>query len=267
MNANTRRAMGLAMLLGSVAANAQSVTFDFTGRVADATYQNPATAVLIPDGTLVTGSFTFTYDPLISGAGTVSGTIGSSSPQGWLATMPGVGTGVNLFSDTVQVVGFSTSYSTGAINTGAGSSQIGGGSTSGLSGNPGGGPGSESSGSLNGFEMNGSGSFGTESWISLNPSSGSVAFLSNGLPNISDISGSTGMFETYTNGPVSDIFHNGNYGVQYEITSLTLAPEIDPTSAASGLTLLLGALVVLRGRRPKPPLSVSACQTGGAIAS
>jgi hypothetical protein len=201
----------------------------------------------------VTGNFTFTYDPLISGPGTVSGTIGSSSPQGWLATMPGVGAGVNLFSDTVQVVGFSTSYSTGAINTGSGSSQVGGGSTSGLAGNPGGGPGFEASGSLNGFEMNGSGSFGTESWISLNSSPGSVAFLSNGLPNISNISGSAGMFETYTNGPVSDIFHNGNFGVQYEITSLTLAPEIDPTSAASGLTLLLGALVVLRGRRAKPP--------------
>jgi hypothetical protein len=26
------------------------------------------------------------------------------------------------------------------------------------------------------------------------------------------------------------------------------APEIDPTSAASGLTLLLGSLLVLRGR-------------------
>jgi hypothetical protein len=28
------------------------------------------------------------------------------------------------------------------------------------------------------------------------------------------------------------------------------APEIDPASAASGLTLLLGSLLVLRGRRP-----------------
>jgi hypothetical protein len=251
MNTITQWAMALAMLLGSLVANAQSATFDFTGRVADATYPDPSTAVIIPDGTLVTGSFTFTYSPLMSGTGTVSGTIGSSSPQGWLATMPGVGPGYNLFSDTVQVVGFSTSYSTGAINTGFGSSQISGGSTTGLSGNPGGGPGSESSGSLNGFEMNGSGSFGTESWISLNPSSGTVAFLNNGLPNIPDISGSFGMFETYTNGPVSDIFHNGNYGVQYEITSITRAPEIDPISAASGLTLLLGILVVLSARRAK----------------
>jgi hypothetical protein len=45
MNSITQWAMGLAMLLGSVVANAQSVTFDFTGRVVDATYQDPATAV------------------------------------------------------------------------------------------------------------------------------------------------------------------------------------------------------------------------------
>ncbi len=31
------------------------------------------------------------------------------------------------------------------------------------------------------------------------------------------------------------------------------APEIDPASAASGLTLLLGTLVVLRGRRSVKP--------------
>jgi hypothetical protein len=30
----------------------------------------------------------------------------------------------------------------------------------------------------------------------------------------------------------------------------TAAPEIDPASAASGVTLLLGSLLVLRGRRP-----------------
>jgi len=41
----------------------------------------------------------------------------------------------------------------------------------------------------------------------------------------------------------------------YDLVSLAIpispasAPEIDPTSAASGLTLLLGGLVVLRGRR------------------
>jgi hypothetical protein len=234
-----------------LAAIAQSATFDFSGRVVDATYPDPSMAILIPDGTLVTGSFTLTYDPLLSGDGTVSGAIGSSSSQGWSATIPGVGTGFDLFSSTVQVLGFSTNYSTGAINTGFGSSQISGGSTGGLGENPGGGPGFEPSDSLNGFEMNGSGLFGTESWITLASNQGTNAFLSNGLPDLTNISGSFGQFETYTNGPVSDIFANGNSGVQYEITSIARAPEIDPTSAASGLTLLLGALVVLYGRKAK----------------
>jgi hypothetical protein len=252
MNTIVRSAVTLALLIGSVAANSQAVTFDFSGRVVDATYPDPSTAVLIPDGTVVTGSFTFTYAPLLSGNGTVSGTIGASSPQGWSAIMPGVGAGTTLFSDTVQVIGYPTSYSTGALNIGVGSSEISGGSTSGLGGNPGGGPGFEPSGSLNGFEMNGSGLFGTESWITLASNSGTNAFLSNGLPNVANLSGSFGMFETYTNGPVSDIFANGNSGVQYEITSITRAPEIDPTSASSGLTLLLGAMVVLFGRREKP---------------
>jgi hypothetical protein len=39
-------------------------------------------------------------------------------------------------------------------------------------------------------------------------------------------------------------------------TLTTQAPEIDPASAASGLTLLLGSIVVLRGRRAKLTPSV-----------
>jgi len=37
----------------------------------------------------------------------------------------------------------------------------------------------------------------------------------------------------------------------YGTFTATQAPEIDPTSAASGLTLLLGGIVVLRGRKPQ----------------
>jgi hypothetical protein len=40
-------------------------------------------------------------------------------------------------------------------------------------------------------------------------------------------------------------------GVTCPTATLTKAPEIDPASAASGLTLLLGSLMVLRGRRPR----------------
>jgi hypothetical protein len=42
-------------------------------------------------------------------------------------------------------------------------------------------------------------------------------------------------------------------GIAINSSSYTIAtaPEIDPASAASGLTLLVGGLVVLRGRRPQ----------------
>ena len=45
--------------------------------------------------------------------------------------------------------------------------------------------------------------------------------------------------------------NNGNE-VYYTKWTPIAAPEIDPTSAASGLTLLLGGLLVLRGSNPRP---------------
>lgn len=42
----------------------------------------------------------------------------------------------------------------------------------------------------------------------------------------------------------------GDNGAAAFVATPTKAPEIDPASAASGLTLLLGSLMVLRARRP-----------------
>jgi hypothetical protein len=260
MHTTTKLAAALALLLGSAGAGAQSVTFDFTGRVADATYPT-ASASLIPDGNLVTGSFTFTYDPLMTNNPnntSVTGTIGASSPAGWLAESAGFGPGTMLFSSTVQVVGFPASYSTG--DAGVSSSLIRGGSTTDMlnsCGFPTDGA-SQESGGVVGCEMSGSGLVGSDSWVSLLPSTfGLVAFSSDGLPIASDIRGGSGEFVYYTNGP-SSIFASGASGVQYEITSVMLAPEIDPTSMVSGLTLLLGGLLVLCGRRPSEQGSAAA---------
>jgi hypothetical protein len=49
---------------------------------------------------------------------------------------------------------------------------------------------------------------------------------------------------------------NAQYGFDYTVWKPIAAPEIDPTSAASGLTLLLGGLAVLRGRGLYLPRSV-----------
>jgi len=44
-------------------------------------------------------------------------------------------------------------------------------------------------------------------------------------------------------------YTTGTAGSSITVSPVTSAPEIDPASAASGLTLLLGALMVFRGRR------------------
>jgi hypothetical protein len=66
----------------------------------------------------------------------------------------------------------------------------------------------------------------------------SPGFLSNGLPLTTDLVETTGQIVTST----------ANF--DFQLNGLTRAPEIDPSSAAGGLTLLLGSLVALRGRRP-----------------
>jgi hypothetical protein len=59
------------------------------------------------------------------------------------------------------------------------------------------------------------------------------------------------LLETSVTAPdISKILLGGyNQGAQIGAIEAVRAPEIDPTSAASGLTLLLGGLLVLRGRR------------------
>jgi hypothetical protein len=59
---------------------------------------------------------------------------------------------------------------------------------------------------------------------------------------ITDASAGGGIFATGSNGSYTGF--DGETDVQF-----TRAPELDPASVASGLTLLLGALAVLRGRR------------------
>jgi hypothetical protein len=68
------------------------------------------------------------------------------------------------------------------------------------------------------------------------------AATSIGLNNIS--------FDTSSN--VTGIWScGGTPGVTCPTATLTKAPEIDPASAVGGLTLLLGSVIVLRGRRAR----------------
>jgi hypothetical protein len=75
---------------------------------------------------------------------------------------------------------------------------------------------------------------------------GSTPYTSSGLPVFSSGDHSLGAF--YTSNSAAEL--------KYAITSLVPAPEIDPASAAAGLTLLLGGLaMVTSGRRSAPRMA------------
>jgi hypothetical protein len=205
MNTMSKWAAALALVSGPTVANADLVTYEFTGTVTNAIGSYSGVAA----GTTVTGTYTFTFDPLnqFPGFGSVMGTIGSSSS--WLASITYLGPGTNLFSSTAQVGG-GPSYSTGALNFGFGGSEI-----AGNSGNQ--------VGNLEGSEVNGSGADGSASSVNLVALAGQNAFLSSGLPSISNVSiaSSSGIFKVYDitgTIPVSE--------VDYTLTTLTQVPPL-----------------------------------------
>lgn len=61
--------------------------------------------------------------------------------------------------------------------------------------------------------------------------------------------GATGYVTAATNLAGGCVYTNCIPTTSYGIFTAVQAPEMDPTSAASGLTLLLGGLLVLRGRK------------------
>jgi len=62
---------------------------------------------------------------------------------------------------------------------------------------------------------------------------------------------SVGMVGAAFAGQFAPVAHVGFAVAPHLATGVTSAPEIDPAGALSGLTLLLGGLAVVRGRRVK----------------
>jgi hypothetical protein len=90
-----------------------------------------------------------------------------------------------------------------------------------------------------------------ESNFNIQNTSGTLPYTSSGLPLFGVGSIGTGSILFETNVPNAPAFDHASK-LDYSITSFTRAnsaPEIDPVSSTSGLTLLLGAMAVLRGRR------------------
>ena len=85
-------------------------------------------------------------------------------------------------------------------------------------------------------------------------SSGPDSFTGLNIDGVNKITFSTTDTVSYLNGSGNPVIVSTNapdstFVDQLKVSSYKTAPEIDPASAASALTLLLGSLTVLRGRR------------------
>jgi hypothetical protein len=85
-------------------------------------------------------------------------------------------------------------------------------------------------------------------------SSGPDSFTGLNIDGVNKITFSTTDTVSYLNGGGNPVIVSTNapdstFVDQLKVSSYKTAPEIDPASAASALTLLLGSLAVLRGRR------------------
>jgi hypothetical protein len=229
-----------ALLASPMAANAQDV-YDYTGAITHDSSCSECSP--IPIGSQVTGTFTFDYangNPAQS-----SGAIGSA---GWTVTSYGGGYSSKpsplptslVFAMTAQVDGFSFASQ---IPSGPAMFYPSGGSSVQGYANSGG---------------RGSTFIAYENWTdspsysggsSINISNPRGAYSVTGLPILAGATLATGTAENFVGA-------DSSREIDFNITSLNLtsAPEIDPASAAGGLTLLLSGLAIAMGaRRSRSP--------------
>jgi hypothetical protein len=208
----------VALLATPIAANAQPVTIDFKATIVD------ASGIFAGDTGTITGSYLFNYsnaDPLLSG-----GTVGSAS--GWLSGSAGA----SVFSTTAVFYAGQDIYSDGPPAIGDQSIVVALQGQGFLAGN-------QQQTDVNDF---------TSSALGILTSTG-TPWSKKGIPVPSAGTPASGGIEVgIDNGLAPSV-------LDYNVTSLKVvpsaAPEINPESAASALTLLLGGLAVLQSRRSK----------------
>jgi hypothetical protein len=212
-----------------MAADAQSETFDFSGIV---TSSSNAPSVL--DGMTITGTYTIdlTNGNPYSGSGSVNyfapwtyavSPSPDGNPLGSAYVEPGA-----VFASTANVGTFS--YASVASPLFPNGSEV---------------TGADQGGAYLAYETSTpKSSFSSSSSFEI---TGGPAYSPNGMPLFGQ--GSTGMGDVIIDvGGVQSV-------VDYSIKSITAAPEMDPASVTSALTLLLGGLAVIRGRRRESRLT------------
>jgi hypothetical protein len=227
--------LGLGLTLAALTASAQEQTYDFTGTVTDSSVNS------VVAGMTVSGTYTVNIANTDTSAfdGNDEGAIG---PGPWLRATDGgafyhntpVPTGT-VFSSTVTV-GFAT-YGNAAPSALGSASEVRGGT------NVGNFYGADDT------EFTSPSSF-VESELFINDTA-KAPFALTGLPLFGATSSGTGSLLFASNATDTDGFSYTSTQIDYSLTSFTVqkAPEIGAAGMASGLTLLLGGLVVLCGRR------------------
>jgi hypothetical protein len=228
--------LAVTALTASAAVSAQQVTYDFTGTITSSDFG------WIAAGTTVNGTYTFNF-------GNADPNLSSNNPGGqlWNREVAG-GTAYSSLNEPAQTgsvvsssvtVGTPTTTTTTFANSGL--SALG--NTSGVL----------SSAAFYLASVTDYTSASSYETSSLSLTDLTDPFVgSTGLPVFGVTTTGTGEIEIVSNfKPGSSSFNEQQ--LDYSITSLSRmsAPEINPASAASGLTLLLGGLAVLRGRRKK----------------
>lgn len=230
MRAMSKWILALACSAPAVAANAQIVTYDFTATV---TKSSGLLYGLIAPGTDITGTYTI---DLSAANPALTIDLGSTTTLGIAAAAGGTKFGTSAPAAPV----FASTASTDVLPFSSGS-QAAYFSGSYVETTP---PKKHGAESYSALEVNEyGGGVSSKSFFTLK---GSDLFASDGLLNLG---GST---QHDTGGFEETGFGSKNI-VKYDITSLTLAPtaapEIDGRGLSSGASLLLGGLLVLRGRR------------------
>jgi hypothetical protein len=231
MNLGLKEFLVAAALTASGAVGAQQVTYDFTGTVTSSGFGS------IAAGTTVTGTYTFNLgnaDPGLS-----DNLINESTPWNREVAGGGLFSSLDTSAQTGSVFSSRVTVGTSSTTTFADSGLSAIGNTSDVLGGP-----QYFSAAVTDYT---SASAYTNSSLSLLDSS-KAPFGLTGLPVFGVNTSGTGEFELVSKSG------SGSYTARqldYSITSLSpvAAPEISPVSAASSLTLLLGGLAVLRGRR------------------
>jgi hypothetical protein len=221
-------------------ANSQAVTYDFAGVVTS------ATGIYASAGPTISGTFTIDFgaaNPAQSG-----GTVGSST-NSWDSNDYG---GETYSLAVPNSLLFASSLSTGGVTYAVTTPSIFG-SYSEVAGVPSPFPFETSTYHAADTEFSSNGGDYVQSLITLQDTQ---TYSASGLP----------VFTSSTLAYGYLLSSGTDAQLDYTINSLTpatmSAPEIDPASAASGLSFLLGGLLVLRGRRSKDQHGMGKVLTG-----